>query len=143
MAFVNEEIITEEDKAYFNSFGIKDPFTGKLHKSKEWTIDRERNMFLVDIAGQGTEYSEIPMYYAFVYKNRVLEIPTYSKTIGNRTTGMDMYWEINISRPPKEFMDELSEIFEYLREAFTVYGSYYDNRGIKSVKFQKVSKNKI
>ena len=143
MAFVNEEIITEEDKAYFNSFGIKDPFTGELKKPRKWTIDRERNMFLSSIGGQGTEHSEIPMYYAFVYKNRVLEIPTYSKTIGNRSTGMDMYWEISISRPPKEFMDELSEIFEYLREAFTVYGSYYDNRGIKSVKFQKVSKNGI
>ena len=143
MAFVNEEIITEEDKAYFNSFGIKDPFTGKLEEPWKWTIDRERNMFLSCVAGQGTEYSEIPMYFAFIYKNRVLEIPTYSKTIGNRSTGMDMYWEISISRPPKEFMDELSEIFEYLREAFTVYGSYYDNRGIKSVKFQKVSKNGI
>ena len=143
MPFVNEEIITEEDKAYFDSFGIKDPFTGELRKSKEWTIDRERNMFLINVAGQGTEYSEIPMYFAFVYKNRVFEIPTFHKSIGDMSTGIEMLWEISIGRPPKELMPELSEIFKYLMEAFTAYGSYYDNRGIKSVKFQKVSKNGI
>lgn len=67
MAFVNEKI-SEKDKEYFNSFNLKNPVTGDLLFSRKWTIDRKRDVFLVGMGGQGFYESEIPMYYALVWK---------------------------------------------------------------------------
>ncbi len=51
MAFVSEEITTEEDKKIFNSFEFKNPLYNELIKPGYWDIDRERNAFLVGLGG--------------------------------------------------------------------------------------------
>ncbi len=67
MAFVNEEL-TKQDKAFIASFKFTRPI-GQIHDFAEipssWTVDRERNMFLICLGGQGYRYSEEcpPDYY--------------------------------------------------------------------------------
>ncbi|PYG85611.1 hypothetical protein LY28_03299 [Ruminiclostridium sufflavum DSM 19573] len=71
MAFIYEKI-PEGDREYFNSFNLKSPFTDKLLYSSEWTIDREREAFMAGLGGQGTYESEIPMFYALVWRKSII-----------------------------------------------------------------------
>lgn len=66
MAFINEEI-SDSDKELFYSFNFINPVTRKPLNPRKWTIDRERDILLVGLGGQGLESSEIPMFYALVW----------------------------------------------------------------------------
>ncbi|MBU3104522.1 hypothetical protein [Clostridium gasigenes] len=61
MSFVNERIL-EADKEKFNYFNFKNSVTDEHLEPWKWTIDRERNIFLVGLGGQGYEHSEIPVF---------------------------------------------------------------------------------
>ncbi|HOQ01253.1 MAG TPA: hypothetical protein PK604_10620 [Acetivibrio clariflavus] len=82
MAFINEKI-SEADKEIFNSYGFKSVFTNDPIEPWEWTIDRERDIFLVALEGRGYYDSEIPLFYALVWQKRVIKIEAYRKSIGD------------------------------------------------------------
>ena len=89
MAFVNEKITAEEDKALFNSFNFKNGVTDQPLKPWKWTIDRERSIFLVGLGGQGYEHSEIPEFFALVLKKDVIIIETFSGGSGDIEVGIE------------------------------------------------------
>ncbi|MEK3793113.1 hypothetical protein MKX42_15395 [Paenibacillus sp. FSL R7-0204] len=99
MAFINEKI-TAADREWFNSFQLKDPFTRKSLESRSWTIDRERDAFLVGLGGQGDYESDVPMYYALVWKGNVIGMDTYSTGTGNVSSGIEMFWKITKIEAP-------------------------------------------
>ncbi len=121
MAFVNERI-PENDREYFNSFNLLSPFTDEPIFAREWTIDRERDAFLVGLAGQGTYESDIPMFYALVWKKNVIILDTYSKGEGNYSKGIEMWWKITKIKAPDTLIKNMEEMLELIKEAFDAFG---------------------
>lgn len=138
MAFVKEKVINEEDQKYFDSFGFINPVTGEKVTAKgwlgisSWVIDRERNVFLTALGGQGLEHSERPMYYALIWQNQMIEINTFSGGKGDWAIGRDLWWKVEIERIPSNLMPKIDTIVQLVKEAFIAY----DTRGVKTVEFK-------
>jgi hypothetical protein len=138
MAFVNEKI-SECDREYFYSLNLKSPFTDELVEPWKWTIDREREIFLVGLAGQGSEHSEIPMYYALVWKKNVIIIETFSGGTGSYSTGVEKWWRIPSIRIPECMAAEKDKVVELVKEAFDAHGSGYKRDHVKKVEFKHIA----
>lgn len=120
MAFVYEKI-PETDREWFSSFNLKNPITKETLNSRRWTIDRERNSFLVGLGGQGIYGSEIPMFYALIWNKRVIMLETFSKAIGNNSSGMEFFWKITKIKAPESLLKDKDEMMNMIQEAFIAY----------------------
>ncbi len=56
MTFIEEKITSEEDIALFNSFNFKYPVKNTPINPNVWTIDRQRNAFLLCVGGGHLKY---------------------------------------------------------------------------------------
>lgn len=121
MSFINEKI-PESDRELYDSFNLSSPFTNKPVESRKWTIDRERNAFLIALGGRGYWDSDIPHYYAFIWKNNVIKIETFSKEHGNANTGIEVRRKITSIKMPEKLMPEKDVVMELVKEAFEVHG---------------------
>ena len=68
MAFVNEKL-TEEQQSEFEKRGIKHPYGGII-EPEFWTIDREKNMYLIGLGAVGGNEPELmnERYFLFLWK---------------------------------------------------------------------------
>ncbi|AEV67600.1 hypothetical protein [Acetivibrio clariflavus] len=138
MAFINEKI-SEADKEIFNSYGFKSVFTNDPIEPWEWTIDRERDIFLVALEGRGYYDSEIPLFYALVWQKRVIKIEAYRKSIGDFFTGTEMYWRITKIEAPMFFFNQKDELIELIKEAFDAHGSLGRRDIVTKVNFDYIA----
>ena len=90
MAFVNEEISSEEDKERFNSFGFISKYTRKLIEPDMWTIDHERDIFLCSLDGVGNRRAERPCFLVLVIKGVPVYITTYIEGHGDVVIGKEI-----------------------------------------------------
>ena len=77
MTFVNEYIPEKDKKKY----DITDDSNFYLAGTSSWTVDREREMFLMHRAGGGPESPEGEMYCAFFWRGHLLNV--HIKSLGN------------------------------------------------------------
>jgi hypothetical protein len=70
MAFINE-CIPEADRKRHN---ITDDSNFYLAATGSWTVDRERDMFLMRIGGGGPESAEREMHWAFFWRGHLLSV---------------------------------------------------------------------
>lgn len=138
MAFVNEKI-PSSDREWFNSFQLKDPFTRKLLESRSWTIDRERNAFLVGLGGQGIYDSDIPMYYALIWNNNIIYMDTFSAGNGNVSSGIEMFWKITKIEAPGNLLQDQDEMMALIKEAFDAKGFAGRRDCVTSVHFDYIA----
>jgi len=117
MAFENEKI-SEVDRELFNSFNLKSPFTGEALQSRRWVIDREREAYLIALGGQGMYYSEVPMFYAFIWKNNVVKLETFENSKGDILSGYETKWKINRIEAPKSLLQDHEVLMNLIKEAF-------------------------
>lgn len=136
MAFVNE-FISEEDKQKIDWTKFKWWKNSDPHRPWKWTIDRERDVFLVMLVGRGRE-GDHPELYALCWKGDVIRFCAERDGNGMFATGVDMLWKIfNIEIPPNlEGVKE--EVLSVLREAIDAHGSVYDRTHVKSVHIEFV-----
>ena len=143
MAFVYEEITREEDVKYFDALEFENPIdkspiravmSEKYGFKKEWLIDRERNVFIIALGGQGLKHSELPMYYVMVFCDSYEKVRfcTYDFGNGNRFDGKNLWWDVNVYDIPSVLQEKKDLIFEMIKQ-----GLYEEeNRGlILSTKF--------
>ncbi|EKN62896.1 hypothetical protein P9E76_08600 [Schinkia azotoformans] len=138
MTFINETI-SEVDKEKFYSFNFKNPVTLDPVKARKWTIDRESNAFLIGLGGQGSEFSEIPMFYAFVWKNDVIMMETFSRGTGNAQSGVELWWKITRIEIPEKLKSDKEVIVEQIKKAFDEYGSFHRRDHVKGVYFDVIA----
>lgn len=126
MAFINEEL-TPEQKKEFNSWGIKYPlyFMGhlireeKLENPCHWTVDRERNIYLLGVYYDRNHFEE--KVFVFIW-NKNTYIVQFRESFEDGNT---LVWNI-----PEHYVSK-DIIFPYcqeegfiddLRSALTAYG---------------------
>jgi hypothetical protein len=83
MAFINEYIPAEDKKKY----NITEDSNFYLAGISSWTVDREREMFLMHRAGGGPESAEGELHWAFFWRGHLLSIHIKSLENGGDIPG--------------------------------------------------------
>lgn len=119
MAFINEEI-SAEDKRKINLEKIKN--IAGISKASElwlWTIDRERDVFLLYLLGGDTKR---PACYALILKDEIVTFNANLKGDGNRKTGVKVFWKVFNLRISQTLEVQREEIKQLICEALDTYG---------------------
>jgi len=131
MAFVNE-LISEEDKQKIDWTKFKAYPYSNPHSPWKWTVDKDRDVFLVMLCGQGRE-EEHPEVYALSWKGVIIRFEAERDCKGMFVSGVDMFWHIFNIEVPLHFEDQRQEILGVLKEAIDAHGSVYKREQVKSV----------
>ena len=127
MAFVNEAVPDEQKskfdpKVFFNPTQLNQPI-----RPYRWTIDRERDTFLIRLGGGGRE-PEIPFLYALSLKGKVIKFEAVQSAKGNSKDGLIIDWCVTNVRTPPELEGELEGVQQMLREGLDAMGDRTCNR---------------
>ena len=136
MAFVNETI-PEADLHRIDFASVIHPLHScPIDTPSQWTIDRERDIALIDLGGGSGENSMYPRFFLIYWQGQFTDVHLSSTFTGNFPTwDMEVTWMLRFLRQ----LDGVSEdiFLDTLKEALTCYGyinSRYRDR-IKAVKF--------
>ena len=139
MAFVNETL-SENDKVFFNSFELKDPFSKEelARVPEQWSVDKVKKYYLICLGGQGYTMSEEypPYYYRLIIDNVPIKIVARYQSVGNAKTGINMKWYIQSIYLPNEIKSfPLDKLLLIVKEAFTEYGNIHKHNHVISTEF--------
>lgn len=116
MAFVNE-FMSKEERGEFAAKAIKNPGNTLVTlEATRWTIDREKNVFL--IWGYQEREESYDFYFLLCLNNTPMSVKL-SKTWIDRET---CEWQLLYIKIPEDLKEKTSEIIQSLKEALTVYG---------------------
>jgi hypothetical protein len=132
MPFINE-LIPEADKARIDWSKFKAwSFSKPLHPWK-WTIDRERDIFFVELEGQGPD-SERPETYAMSWHSHVIRVEAEVSGSGGEKFWAHIEWNILKIEIPEEIQLARNEILLDLEHAIDAHGRLFDRSHIQSVR---------
>lgn len=124
MAFVNEYIPEADVEKYGLAEIDNSNFGGTRTKSRDWTIDRERNIYLRRVGGQDREnLADNTDSWNFFWKGDLLwfrrkGFPSEKKPDGLRHA----FSYIRDLTIPTHLESQRQEIYQDLRDAFRTYG---------------------
>lgn len=123
MAFVNEEILREEDKKLFASIGFTNMFEKPLNP-RRWTIDRERKIILVRRGGGSFE---VPRGYMLYIDGELVEIEVTEGYEGSEVDKtLKVYWFVKKIEAPKRLLEneeDIEKLKQVIKEAFLGLGT--------------------
>jgi len=136
MGFVNETI-PEADLHRIDFASVIHPLHScPIEIPSEWTIDRERDIALIDLGGGFGENSMYPRFFLIYWHGQFTDVHLSSTFTGNFPTwDMEVTWMLRFLRQLDGVSDEI--FLDTLKEALTCYGyinSRYRDR-IKAVNF--------
>lgn len=133
MVFVNE-LIPESEKR-----NLPFPVTTRLSGAKptlwKWTIDRERDAYLVLARreGGGYEGTEATEHYVLSWKGELIKFSGISRTLDRPGVGSVLVWNIlNVTLPPA-LMSDMDFVRNLIVEALDAMGLLYRRDRIKEV----------
>jgi hypothetical protein len=126
MAFVNE-LIPEEQKDKF-PFPVYIGYGGSKPTLYKWTIDRQRNAYLVLVNGEGGGYEGTPVTKHFVlnWDGNLISLSADPLGTSKVTSGVVMSWRIRHLVIPPALQSKKEEVIALIREAFSAMGDIYD-----------------
>ncbi len=130
MAFVYEKV-GEENRELWESLGWKDWAENErcFFKSREWCIDREREVYWQGVGG----YIDMPIYYDLSYKGRIIRMEGSCWIDTSREEGNIIPWKIKGIKIPKSVWEEKDNIIQMIIEAFTAVKVGNPTRKVLSV----------
>ena len=133
MAFINERIPEEEkEKLAFEVSTRPDGSKPTLYK---WTIDRERNAYLVTtkVIGGGAGGGKTIEYFALVWNSNVVGFSGYYQRTRDNVGSITQNWYIQNLEIPSSISDLKEEIVRLVRDALDVRGVLYSRKNIDYV----------
>jgi hypothetical protein len=133
MTFINE-LIPEEDKQRIDWTKFKAWSFSKPHKPWKWTIDRERDVFLIPLVQPGYDDTHTRSdIFALYWKKEVIKVEAKVTGTGEGKFWDILYWKVCKIHIPTHLQIERNEIFNILREAFCTYGRFFNTEHVKTV----------
>lgn len=125
MGFVNERISAEDAEKY-GLESIDQSYMSRT-RARSWTIDRDRNMYLRNVAAEREERQGYQTWN-FYWNGDLIEFVQYvsdiaknpDRTWAKATWNIERYGILDRSRR-KEFLAREDQFFDILREALMVY----------------------
>ena len=130
MSFVYGEV-GEENRELWESIGWKDWGENPIafFKTNEWSIDRERHIYMQPIGG----FIDTPDYHDLAYKGKITRMEVVSRGSGSRLAGFNKVWDIYKICIPKSIWNDKDKILQMIKEAFSVYRGGTDEKYINSI----------
>ena len=132
--FIGEDIPQGADRAWFDRFNFKDPYSGaSKFTQSEWAIDREHGIFCTFLGGPGNKIpEECPAFYVLGFKDGTvisLELFSYYQMFRKSSVlGMFTYYVERAYVPAGvSYSDE--ELREMIEKGWTTFVEY-EARGI-------------
>lgn len=121
MAFINERI-PDADLQRIDFSKINDPVSGRpIFPPNKWTIDRKRDIALMDLGGGFGENAMYPHFFVLYWQGKIIHAQLSSKFIGNFTThDLEVTWKLIFLGRLEGVSQE--EVIETLQEALIAYG---------------------
>lgn len=136
MGFINERI-SEADKARINWSKFKAwPFSTPSQPSW-WTIDREKDVFLVMLEGRGPD-GERPETYALVWKGNVIRFEADVSGQGVGKFWETVFWKLRSVDIQAHLQQSKEEILDDLKAAIDAHGRFFDREHIKCVHIEMI-----
>lgn len=132
MAFVNEAVPqSDRTRAVFQS-GLRWPHLGPPIIPSKWTIDRERDVFLMISSMGGPE--EDTVYFILGWKGELVRIALDLKISDKHPDDRyDMTWKLRTLNLPDAVKTERDEVVQALKEALDVHGRFNSRETIATV----------
>ena len=136
MAFVNETIPAADLRRIDFASVIHPLHFCPIKTPSKWTIDRDRDIALIDLGGGFDENSAYPSFFLIYWQGQFSDVHLTAAATGNFPTwDLEVTWTLRFMRQ----LDGVSEalFLETLKQALTCYGyldSMYRDR-VKAVKF--------
>jgi len=132
MAFVNE-LIGDEDKrridwAKFRAW----PFTQPVSPWK-WTIDRERDVFLIPLGGRGPD-GERPEVFALVWKGQMVRFEASATGEGSGKFWSTLHWKVGNVSVPEMLQSCRTQVIELVVQSLSAHGRFFSTEHLHSVK---------
>lgn len=139
MAFKYEKM-NEDDLKFVQDFNFRNPLSHiRPLRLTHWTADRERKAFLIALGGEGYYGAEIPGFFVFIWKNRVMKIEAFTEGQGNFEKGIEVWWKINKIIIPDIFKKDQQIIMDLIREAFIAESRCYRIDCVKNITFDYIA----
>jgi hypothetical protein len=121
MAFVNEKI-PEADLQRIDFSKIMHPLhSSPIFTPAKWTIDRERDIALIDLGGGFGENARYPHFFILYWQGKVIHVHLSSKTIGNfPTNDLEVTWKLLFHSRLEGVPEQV--LITVLQEALACYG---------------------
>ncbi|MDR3394135.1 MAG: hypothetical protein P4L70_03950 [Parasulfuritortus sp.] len=131
MAFVNE-LISDEDKqkidwTKFKAWPFSDP-----HRPWKWTIDKERNVFLIPLGGGGPD-GDRPDVFALHWDGQVIRFEAEITGSGTGKFWDTLFWKINNLAIPDNLHSQKEKILESVVNAIRAHGRFFSTEHVKTV----------
>lgn len=136
MAFVNELIPEEQkDKFPFPVFTRPDGSKPTLWK---WTIDRERNAYLVvtNVLGGGYEGTHQDEYYVLNWEGELISFAAEQHLAINTQEGDVLTWKIHRLDVPPSLEERRDQVLQLIWESLDVQGLLYNRSRVSAVNVQ-------
>lgn len=133
MTFVNE-IIPEEEKAKFG-FPVSTRRDGSKPTLHMWTIDHDRNAFLVHTKSEGGSYEGTAeaKHYVLSWRGSLIKFISISAMSGNVDDGYVLSQRVYELEIPSELQRCKQGVFDLIRDALDAMGWLYDRTRIAAV----------
>lgn len=136
MAFANELIQEEQkDKFPFPVFTSQDGSKPTLWK---WTIDRERDAYLVLVNAGGGGYDDTPVrhYYILWWEGEMISLGADQYLSGSNAVDMVLTWKVHHLEIPPALQERRDEVMQLIREALDAQGLVYNRSRVVAVNVQ-------
>ena len=133
MAFVNE-LISEADKARIDWSQFKWWEYSPPHRPWMWTIDRDRDAFLIRLAPPGYDDTHTrPEVFALVLHGHVVRLEGYASGSGPGKFWDHMKWRIVKVVIPTALGQPQGDVLHLIEEALKAHGDLFDTSHLKQV----------
>lgn len=136
MAFVNE-LIPEEQKAKF-SFPVFTRPDGSKPTLWKWTIDRERDVYLVvtNVLGGGYEGTPPDEYYVLSWGGELVSFAAEQHLSGSNSKDMTLTWNVHRLDIPPSLQERRDQVLQLIRESLDTQGLLYNRSRVSVVNVQ-------
>ena len=133
MAFINERI-PEEEKEKFNFEVFTDP-DGEKPTLYKWTVDRERNAFLVliNVVGGGASGTQETEHFVLIWNQHIVRFSADPIPSGSKKDGYSLSWRVHQVEIPQSVKDMKADILSLIRDSLDTKGLFYRRDFLTSV----------
>jgi len=136
MTFVNE-LSPEEQKDKF-PFPVKTRPDGSKPTLYKWTIDRERDAYLVvtNVLGGGYEGTPPDYYYVLTWNGEQVSFAAEESLSSSKENGTVVSWKIHHLDIPSVLEEHKNQVLQLIRDALDAQGWLYDRSRVSAVNVQ-------
>lgn len=133
MTFVNE-LIPEEQKDKF-PFPVQIGYGDSKPTLFKWTIDRERDVYLVKVRKEGGGYEGTPVTTHFIMNwcSNLISLSADRIGVSEDHGKVYMSWRIHRLVIPPALQDQREAVMALIKEAFATMGDIYDGEEYAAV----------